>query len=263
MLLAPLMHAAALTGQSMATVLEWLDTRDFRQAETDLKDADAGGRLRPSHRCARPRPRDRETTIMSATNLLRAYRYPRVTRTTSDELTPEAFFTGGQANTIYVLAAAHHQRELQPVILALVSAIYETDRTLAPARTVRSGALPAARRDSQHRSSPRPRSLARAMRRPRHHDRHPLAIHSPNRPPLPQSRARRDTRRLHRANLHRADRRSHHNRLHRRTTRARAHRTSPPSSGPARQRNARRQPTTSRRARMAASDAQQLIARIP
>jgi type IV secretion system protein VirD4 len=63
---------------------------------------------------------------MSATNLLRAYRYPRVTRTTSDELTPEAFFTGGQANTIYVLAAAHHQRELQPVILALVSAIYET-----------------------------------------------------------------------------------------------------------------------------------------
>lgn len=63
---------------------------------------------------------------MSATNLLRAYRYPRVTRTSSDELTPEAFFADGQANTVYVVAAAHHQRELQPVILALVSSIYET-----------------------------------------------------------------------------------------------------------------------------------------
>jgi hypothetical protein len=39
---------------------------------------------------------------MSAATLLRAYRYPRVTRTASDELTPSAFFSGA-ANTIYVV----------------------------------------------------------------------------------------------------------------------------------------------------------------
>jgi type IV secretion system protein VirD4 len=62
---------------------------------------------------------------MSAASLLRAYRYPRVTRPTKDELTASTFFDGAP-NTIYVVAAAHHQRDLQPVILALVSSIYET-----------------------------------------------------------------------------------------------------------------------------------------
>lgn len=126
MLLAPLMHAAALTHKTMATLLDWLDTRDFDQAQTDLA---AGGaeaaRAQITGVLARD-PRNRETTIMSATNLLRAYRYPRVTHAHHDELIPDAFFADSHANTIYVIAAAHHQRELQPVILALVSSIYET-----------------------------------------------------------------------------------------------------------------------------------------
>jgi type IV secretion system protein VirD4 len=62
---------------------------------------------------------------MSAASLLRAYRYPTVTRPSSDVLTPAAFFDD-RANTIYVVAAAHHQRDLQPLILALVTSIYET-----------------------------------------------------------------------------------------------------------------------------------------
>lgn len=125
MLLAPLMHAAALTGQSMATVLEWLDTRDFARAEADLRDAGADAACAQATSVLARDPRNRETTIMSAANLLRAYRYPRVTRNQDEELTPDAFLDG-RPNTIYVVAASHHQRELQPVILALVSAIYET-----------------------------------------------------------------------------------------------------------------------------------------
>jgi type IV secretion system protein VirD4 len=35
-------------------------------------------------------------------------------------------FFSGETNTIYVVAAAHHQRDFQPVILALVTSIYET-----------------------------------------------------------------------------------------------------------------------------------------
>jgi hypothetical protein len=69
--------------------------------------------------------RNRETTVMSALNLLRAYRYPQVTAADSDDLTP-ARFLEGEANTIYVVAAGHEQETLRPVMLALVTAIYET-----------------------------------------------------------------------------------------------------------------------------------------
>lgn len=125
-LLAPLMHAASLGGHSMATVLDWLDRREYRPADHLLADAGAdaaGAQLRGV--LARD-ARNRETTVMSAAALLRAYRYPRVTQERRAELSPESFFSGGAANTIYVVAAAHHQRDLQPVVLALVAAIYET-----------------------------------------------------------------------------------------------------------------------------------------
>ncbi len=124
-LLAPLLHVAKLTDQTIATVLDWLDRRDFTRAERQLEDVDAHAAAAQLRGVLARDPRNRETTVMSAANLLRAYRYPRVTRTASDELTPSAFFAG-PANTIYVVAAAHHQRDLQPVILALVTSIYET-----------------------------------------------------------------------------------------------------------------------------------------
>jgi type IV secretion system protein VirD4 len=124
-LLAPLLHAAKLSGQTIATVLRWLDTRDFAPADHLLDESGALAAASQLRGVLARDPRNRETTVMSAASLLRVYRYPRVTRTTSDELTPHAFFDGS-ANTIYVVAAAHHQHDLQPVILALVSSIYET-----------------------------------------------------------------------------------------------------------------------------------------
>lgn len=123
-LLAPLLHAAALTGESIATVLHWLDTRDFAVAGRLLDDSGAYAAASQLRGVLARDARNRETTVMSAASLLRAYRYPRVTRFTGDELTPAAFFDG-RANTIYVVAAAHHQHDLQPVILALVASIYE------------------------------------------------------------------------------------------------------------------------------------------
>jgi type IV secretion system protein VirD4 len=124
-LLAPLLHAAKLTGRTVATVLDWLDRRDFAYAEQQLEETGAHAAAAQLRGVLALDPRNRETTVMSAANLLRAYRYPRVTHTNPDELTPSAFFDG-DANTIYVVAAAHHQRDLQPVILALVTSIYET-----------------------------------------------------------------------------------------------------------------------------------------
>src|ERR1019366_1136227 len=40
-LLAPLLHVAKLTDQTIATVLDWLDRRDFARAERQLEDIGA------------------------------------------------------------------------------------------------------------------------------------------------------------------------------------------------------------------------------
>lgn len=74
--------------------------------------------------------RNRETTVMSALNLLRAYRHPQVVATAKDEISPRALLDGG-ANTVYVIAAGHEQEALRPVILALVSAVYQYAISLA------------------------------------------------------------------------------------------------------------------------------------
>jgi type IV secretion system protein VirD4 len=124
-LLAPLLHAATLTDQTIATVVQWLDMRDFAPADAYLQEIGADAAAAQLRSVLARDPRNRETTVMSASSLLRAYRYPRVTRPTKDELSAQAFFDGAP-NTIYVVAAAHHQHDLQPVILALVSSIYET-----------------------------------------------------------------------------------------------------------------------------------------
>lgn len=122
-MLAPLLHAAALAGVSMAEVVRWLDARDFSDPLSVLKGAGAGAAADQLEGVGRRDERNRETTVMSALNLLRAYRFPEVVRCTDGDLTPERFLDG-RANTIYVVAAEHDQEVLRPVILALVTAIY-------------------------------------------------------------------------------------------------------------------------------------------
>ena len=123
-MLAPLLHAAAISGQSMSELVRWLDARDFTDAIACLKAAGASAASDQLEGVSRRDERNRETTVMSALNLLRAYRYPRVAECAVGDLTPERFLDG-QPNTIYVVAAGHDQDALRPVILALVCAIYE------------------------------------------------------------------------------------------------------------------------------------------
>ena len=103
--------------------MRWLDARDFTGAITTLKGAGAAAAADQLEGVSRRDERNRETTVMSALNLLRAYRYPQVAACASGDLTPEKFLDG--ANTIYVVVAGHDQEPLRPVILALVSAMYE------------------------------------------------------------------------------------------------------------------------------------------
>jgi type IV secretory pathway TraG/TraD family ATPase VirD4 len=135
-MLAPLLHAAAISGQSMSELVRWLDARDFTDAIACLKAAGASAAADQLEGVSRRDERNRETTVMSALNLLRAYRYPQVAACAVGDLTPERFLDG-QANTIYVVAAGHDQDALRPVILALVAAMYEA----AIVKARRSGVL--------------------------------------------------------------------------------------------------------------------------
>jgi type IV secretion system protein VirD4 len=123
-MLAPLLHAAAIAGESMSELVRWLDARDFTDAISCLKGAGASAAADQLEGVSRRDERNRETTVMSALNLLRAYRYPQVAACAVGDLTPERFLDG-KANTIYVVAAGHDQDALRPVILALVAAMYE------------------------------------------------------------------------------------------------------------------------------------------
>lgn len=123
-MLAPLLHAAAISGQGMSEVVRWLDARDFTDAIASLNSVGASAAADQLEGVSRRDERNRETTVMSALNLLRAYRYPQVARCATGDLTAETFLDG-RANTIYVVAAAHDQDALRPVILALVTAMYE------------------------------------------------------------------------------------------------------------------------------------------
>ncbi len=131
-MLAPLLHAAALAGTGMAELVRWLDSRDFQNAVAVLQASEASAAADQLEGVGRRDERNRETTVMSALNLLRAYRYPQVASAAQHDLTPERFLDG-RANTIYVVAAGHDQDALRPVILALLASIYEA--AIVKART--------------------------------------------------------------------------------------------------------------------------------
>jgi type IV secretion system protein VirD4 len=135
-MLAPLLHAAALAGAEMSELVRWLDARHFADAIATLKRAGASAAADQMEGVGRRDERNRETTVMSALNLLRAYRYPQLNERSAPSLTPDQLLDG-QPNTIYVVAAGHDQEILRPVILALLAATYEA----AIVRARRFGAL--------------------------------------------------------------------------------------------------------------------------
>jgi type IV secretion system protein VirD4 len=123
-MLAPLLHAAALTDAGIARLIHWLDTRVFAEAIAALKRSGADAAADQLEGVERRDERNRETTVMSALSLLRAYRYPQLMRPSAPMLSAEGLLDA-RANTIYVVAAGHQQDALRPVILALVSSVYE------------------------------------------------------------------------------------------------------------------------------------------
>jgi type IV secretory pathway TraG/TraD family ATPase VirD4 len=131
-LLAPLLHAAALDGQGMDTVLRWIDRQDDDEPAARLRGAEDPAAAHQLEAVLGLDPRNRSTTFMSAGHLVQAYRYPEVLRTAQPGFTADEFLNG-EANTLYLCASARHQRLLAPLIVAVVSAILERAKELARA----------------------------------------------------------------------------------------------------------------------------------
>jgi len=120
-LLAPLLHAAALDGRSMGTVLRWVDRHDGTEALAVLGDRSAtvgpavdllAGLLTTDHR-------EQSGIWSTASGALGAYRSaPALSSTTPPFLDADAFCDG--SHTLFVCATGRAQQMLAPLVVGLL-----------------------------------------------------------------------------------------------------------------------------------------------
>ena len=123
-LLAPLLHAAALGPGHMQAVIGWLDDRETDEPTDILAAAGATAAQRQLQGIASLDDRNRGTIYMSAGALLAAYRHPDVLATARPGFDPAAFLDGG-AHTLYICSPARRQKELAPLVVAMLSSLLE------------------------------------------------------------------------------------------------------------------------------------------
>lgn len=121
-LLAPMLHAAALSGVSIAKVLEWIDVQETKTPIDVLRVKEATDPIRQIKGIDKLDDRNRGSAFMSAGSLLAAYRLPSVQATAVDGLTPESFLDG-TANTLYIISPSRRQRLLAPLVVAILSGL--------------------------------------------------------------------------------------------------------------------------------------------
>jgi type IV secretion system protein VirD4 len=123
-LVAPYLHAAALTPDTTATgVYRWILDRNDKEAEqilTDVGAIDARDRLRAVYAYT---DRQRDGIIGTAAVQLKAYGHPAAGRTAHRGLglTPEELFSG--PNTLYIVAGRDHQQLLAPLVVTMISSL--------------------------------------------------------------------------------------------------------------------------------------------
>ena len=132
-LMAPLLHAAARRGDSMATVLSWVDRHRGEDALDALAD-----RVGADHPAANVLSgilttdgREQSGIWSTASGVLAAYRSSAALASTEPPyLDPEAFCAG--RHTLYICASGRHQQLLAPLVVGLVGdvrdAAYERAR---------------------------------------------------------------------------------------------------------------------------------------
>ncbi len=120
--LPPLLHAAALDGRTMADIHGWLrsgiDGLDEPRAILSERSADAAANALAGIQAQDERPRS--LLLMSAAQLIDAYRFPSVQRSDHPEFRPEDLLGGG---TLYIVAPDSDQELLAPIIGGLLGAV--------------------------------------------------------------------------------------------------------------------------------------------
>src|SRR3954453_11396849 len=134
-LLPPLLHAAALAGRGMGDVLRWLrsgvDGLDAPREVLIQHDALAAADQLIGAQALDERPRS--FLLMSAAQLIDAYRFPQVQQADRDEFDPESLLAGG---TLYLIAPESEQEALAPVFAGVLGAILrEWERAAATGST--------------------------------------------------------------------------------------------------------------------------------
>ncbi|HYZ81503.1 MAG TPA: type IV secretory system conjugative DNA transfer family protein [Solirubrobacteraceae bacterium] len=139
-LLAPLLHAAALDGEPMTTVLAWLDTKEFYVPNRILGAEGAIAARQQLRAVSELDPRNKGTTYMSAGSVLAAYRYPEL-QTPAGPVLDVRRFLEYAGDTLFLVAPERHQQLLAPLLVALVSALVheaiESSSFLEPGRRLR------------------------------------------------------------------------------------------------------------------------------
>ncbi len=125
-LTAPLLHAAALTGEhTIVDVYRWILKREQAIPKTILQKASAGDAQERLENVYAYTERQRDGIIGTAAVQLKAYGHPGAARTASRDqgLTPAQLFAKGQANTLYIVAGREHQQLLAPLVVTLLSSL--------------------------------------------------------------------------------------------------------------------------------------------
>jgi len=144
-LLAPTLHAAALDGADLATVLSWVDRRN---AATALGILDRNAATRPGDLLAgiaATDPREQSGIWSTASGVLAAYRSEAALATTvAPDFDADAFCASSA--TLYICATGRHQSVAAPLVVGLLtdirSAAYARSASCAPDTTAPGDRLP-------------------------------------------------------------------------------------------------------------------------
>ncbi len=136
--LGPLLHAAAVDrGRTMADVIRWIKRQDLTEPAQVLTARQATVALDELASLAAHDPKIRSSVFTTLEVLLAAFTHPKVLQATRhSQIDPDALVNIDRPATLYLVAAAHDQQLLRPVITALVAEIFNAAET----RVTRTGA---------------------------------------------------------------------------------------------------------------------------
>jgi type IV secretion system protein VirD4 len=128
-LLAPLLHAAALSGRSMADVVRWVDEQEVTEVEDALVEGGATDALRAAEATWRRDGRQRSSVYTTTEMVIEAFADPTVAASTvipgtgekAEVVDPDELLRGD--NTLYLCAPAQDQKRLRPLFSTLVSEV--------------------------------------------------------------------------------------------------------------------------------------------